>query len=65
MPQGPIIPLKHISTKYRVSMIFIDYSRINVKDGALVAFKEGSGKFSDAISHSGSVNWLLFPIKGY
>ncbi|RZB36819.1 MAG: hypothetical protein SRB2_01898 [Desulfobacteraceae bacterium Eth-SRB2] len=40
MSQPPIIPLKPIPMKDRISMIFVYYGRIDVKDGAFVAINE-------------------------
>jgi CRISPR-associated protein Cas1 len=44
MSQGPIIPLKPIPIKDRVSMIFVYYGRIDVKDGAFVVINEIDGE---------------------
>jgi len=44
MSQPPIIPLKPIPIKDRVSMIFVYYGRIDVKDGAFVVINEVDGK---------------------
>jgi CRISPR-associated protein Cas1 len=43
MSQPPIIPLKSIPTKDRVSMVFVYYGRIDVKDGAFVVINEVGG----------------------
>ncbi len=40
MSQPPIIPLKPIPIKDRVSMIFVYYGRTNVKDGAFVVIND-------------------------
>ena len=40
----PFIPLKPIPIKDRVSMIFIQYGRIDVKDGAFVVIDEVNGE---------------------
>ncbi len=44
MSQPPIIPLKPIPIKDRVSMIFVYYGRIDVRDGAFVVINEVDGK---------------------
>lgn len=44
MNQGPIIPLKPIPIKDRVSMIFVYYGRIDVKDGAFVVINDIDGQ---------------------
>lgn len=44
MNQPPIIPLKPIPIKDRVSMIFVYYGRIDVKDGAFVVINEVDGE---------------------
>lgn len=44
MSQGPIIPLKPIPMKDRISMIFVYYGRIDVKDGAFVVINEVDGE---------------------
>jgi len=44
MSQPPIIPLKPIPIKDRVSMIFVYYGRIDVKDGAFVVVNEVDGE---------------------
>jgi CRISPR-associated protein Cas1 len=44
MTQAPIIPLKPIPIKDRVSMIFVYYGRIDVKDGAFVVINEVDGQ---------------------
>lgn len=38
------VPLKPIPVKDRVSMIFIQYGRINVKDGAFAVVDEVNGE---------------------
>ena len=43
MPVPPPIPLKPIPIKNRVSMIFVYYGRIDVKDGAFVVINEIDG----------------------
>jgi CRISPR-associated protein Cas1 len=43
MSQSPIIPIKPIPMKDRVSMIFVYYGRIDVKDGAFVVINEVDG----------------------
>jgi CRISPR-associated protein Cas1 len=43
MPVPPPIPLKPIPIKDRVSMIFVYYGRIDVKDGAFVVINEIDG----------------------
>jgi CRISPR-associated protein Cas1 len=44
MTQSPIIPLKPIPIKDRVSMIFVYYGRIDVRDGAFVVINEIDGQ---------------------
>jgi CRISPR-associated protein Cas1 len=44
MNQGPFIPLKPIPIKDRVSMIFVYYGRIDVRDGAFVVINEIDGQ---------------------
>jgi CRISPR-associated protein Cas1 len=44
MSQAPIIPLKPIPIKDRVSMIFVYYGRIDVRDGAFVVINEVDGQ---------------------
>jgi len=44
MSQPPIIPLKPIPMKDRISMIFVYYGRIDVKDGAFVVINEVDGE---------------------
>ena len=44
MPVPPPIPLKPIPIKDRVSMIFVYYGRIDVKDGAFVVINEVDGE---------------------
>jgi CRISPR-associated protein Cas1 len=44
MSQPPIIPLKPIPIRYRISMIFVYYGRIDVKDGAFVVINEVDGE---------------------
>ncbi|NNF99383.1 MAG: type I-E CRISPR-associated endonuclease Cas1 [Desulfobacteraceae bacterium] len=44
MSQSPFIPLKPIPIKDRVSMIFVYYGRIDVKDGAFVVINEVDGE---------------------
>jgi len=44
MTQQPPIPLKPIPMKDRVSMIFVYYGRIDVKDGAFVVINEVDGE---------------------
>ncbi|WP_461518011.1 type I-E CRISPR-associated endonuclease Cas1e [Porticoccus sp.] len=44
MADGPHIPLKPIPIKDRVSMIFVQYGRIDVKDGAFVVVDEVNGE---------------------
>lgn len=44
MSQADFIPLKPISIKDRVSMIFVYYGRIDVKDGAFVVINEVDGQ---------------------
>ncbi len=44
MNQPPITPLKPIPIKDRVSMIFVYYGRIDVKDGAFVVVDEVNGE---------------------
>jgi hypothetical protein len=65
MSQSPVISLKPMPKKSRVSIIFVYYGCIDVNVGAFVVLKECSGKCSNAVLHAESVNWLLFPIKGY
>ena len=47
MPVPPPIPLKPIPIKDRVSMIFVYYGRIDVKDGAFVVINEVDGEDRD------------------
>jgi len=44
MNQPTIVPLKPIPIKDRVSMIFVYYGRIDVKDGAFVVINEVDGE---------------------
>ena len=44
MSQPPIVPLKPIPIKNRVSMIFVYYGRIDVRDGAFVVINEVDGE---------------------
>ncbi len=44
MSQPPLIPIKPIPMKNRVSMIFVYYGRIDVKDGAFVVVNEVEGE---------------------
>ncbi len=44
MANSPYVPLKPIPIKDRVSMIFIEYGRIDVKDGAFVVVDEVNGE---------------------
>ena len=44
MPQAPVIALKPIPVKDRVSMIFVYYGRIDVRDGAFVVINEVDGE---------------------
>ena len=44
MSQLPIIPLNPIPIKDRVSMIFVCYGRIDLKDGAFVVVNEVDGE---------------------
>ncbi len=44
MSKSPIIPLKPIPIKDRVSMIFVYYGRIDVRDGAFVVINEVDGE---------------------
>jgi len=57
MSQSSFIPLKPIPIKDRVSMIFVYYGRIDVKDGAFVVINEvdGEDRELDTVSN----NWLL------
>lgn len=43
MSQPPLIPLKPIPIKDRVSMVFLYYGRIDVRDGAFVVINEVDG----------------------
>lgn len=47
MPVPPPIPLKPIPIKNRVSMVFVYYGRIDVKDGAFVVINEVDGEDRD------------------
>ena len=47
MPVPPPLPLKPIPIKDRVSMIFVYYGRIDVKDGAFVVINEVDGEDRD------------------
>ncbi|HCI11341.1 MAG TPA: subtype I-E CRISPR-associated endonuclease Cas1, partial [Alcanivorax sp.] len=40
----PFIPLKPIPMKERVSMMFVSYGRIDVKDGAFVVVDDVNGE---------------------
>ena len=44
MQNNPYLPLKPIPIKDRVSMIFVQYGRIDVKDGAFVVVDEVNGE---------------------
>jgi CRISPR-associated protein Cas1 len=44
MSQPPIVPLKPIPIKNRISMIFVYYGRIDVRDGAFVVINEVDGE---------------------
>jgi CRISPR-associated protein Cas1 len=44
MSQDEFVPVKPIPVKDRVSMIFIQYGRIDVKDGAFVVVDEVNGE---------------------
>mgnify|MGYP006283218531 CR=1 FL=1 len=44
MPSSPFIPLKPIPIKDRVSMIFVYYGQIDVKDGAFVVVDDVNGE---------------------
>ena len=44
MNQPAFIPLKPIPIKNRISMIFVYYGRIDVKDGAFVVINEVDGE---------------------
>ena len=44
MTNSPYVPLKPIPIKDRISMIFIQYGRIDVKDGAFVVIDETNGE---------------------
>jgi len=44
MSQADFVPLKPIPIKDRVSMIFVYYGRIDVKDGAFVVINEVDGQ---------------------
>jgi CRISP-associated protein Cas1 len=44
MTELPIIPIKPIPMKDRISMVFVYYGRIDVKDGAFLVINESAGK---------------------
>lgn len=44
MSQAPLIPLKPIPIKDRISMIFVYYGQIDVKDGAFVVVDDVHGE---------------------
>ena len=44
MSLSPIIPIKPIPIKDRISMIFVYYGRIDVRDGAFVVINEVDGQ---------------------
>ena len=56
MSQLPIIPLKPIPIKDRVSMIFVYYGRIDMKDGVFVVVNKVDGGIASA-STSPRVRW--------